>query len=125
MQRNLKLFEADVLKSDSFDKVFAGCTFVIHTASPFINGVRKEDVEAKLVKPAVQGTENVLLAVERCLTVKRVVLTSSVAAIMGLPDERGDSYTFTEQDWSLTPSATRLPYYYLVNKYATCIPLRI
>ena len=54
-KENLKLFVADVLKSDSFDEVFAGCTFVIHTASPFINGVRKEDVEAKLVKPAVQA----------------------------------------------------------------------
>ena len=109
---NLKLFEADVLTSDSFDPVFAGCTFVIHTASPFSNKVRKNEVDAKLIKPAVQGTENVLKAVERSSSVKRVVLTSSIAAIAGLPDERGESYTFTEQDWSLTPSPTRLPYYY-------------
>lgn len=109
---NLKLFEADVLKSESFDEVFQDCSYVIHTASPFSNGVKKSDVEAKLVKPAVQGTENVLRAADRSPSVKRVVLTSSVAAIAGLSDERGEKYTFTEKDWSLAPSASQLPYYY-------------
>jgi nucleoside-diphosphate-sugar epimerase len=91
---------------------FADCTFVIHTASPFSNKFKKNEVESKLIKPAIQGTENVLSAVDRCPSVKRVVLTSSVAAIAGLPDERGETYTFTEKDWSLTPSPTSLPYYY-------------
>ena len=109
---NLKLFEADVLKPATFDPAFADCTFVIHTASPFIQKVKRNQVDDKLVKPAVQGTENVLKAVERSPTVKRVVLTSSVAAVCGPPDERGEVHTFTEEDWSLSPSPTFLPYYF-------------
>ena len=51
--------------------------------------------------PAVRGVENVLAAVNRTPTVKRVVMTSSLAAIYCDLDERGLDHTFTEADWNV------------------------
>ena len=54
-------------------------TYVIHMASPFPhNNPRRED---DVVKPAVEGTLSVLRACVKAGTVKRVVLTSSCAAV--------------------------------------------
>ena len=78
----LQLFEADLLTEGSFDESMKGCDVVIHTASPFfIKGLK--DAQKQLVDPALQGTRNVLETANRAESVKRVVLTSSVAAIMG------------------------------------------
>ena len=43
---------------------------------------------------------------------KRVVLTSSVAALYGAPDERGADHAFDEHDWGLVPKENVLPYFY-------------
>lgn len=58
-----------------------GCELVFHTASPFINMVK--DPQKDLVDPALIGTKNVLGSVNRTASVRRVVLTSSCAAIIG------------------------------------------
>lgn len=76
----LHLFEADLLVEGSFDQAMQGCDAVIHCASPyFLEDC--PDPEAQLLRPAVQGTRNVLNAVNRCQSVRRVVLTSSVLAL--------------------------------------------
>ncbi len=76
----LQLFEADLVQPGSFDAAVDGCSQVIHVASPYF--IKKpQDIGRELVEPAVQGTLNVLGAVERAPSVKRVVLTSSVAAL--------------------------------------------
>ena len=63
----------------SFDQAVKGADYVFHTASPFVAGA-PEDPEAFFVKPAVEGTKNVLSSVLKSKgTVKRVVLTSSFA----------------------------------------------
>ncbi len=51
-------------------------------------------------------------AVSRTPSVKRVVLTSSCAAIYGDPHEFGKDHVYTEADWNPTASETVLPYYY-------------
>ena len=52
---------------------------MFHTASPFVAG-QPEDPQEFFVKPAMEGTKNVLASVlKRKDTVKRVVLTSSFA----------------------------------------------
>ena len=51
--------------------------------------------EDEMVKPAVEGTLRVLKAASKA-GVKRVVITSSVAAIMYGTDKQG---TFNEEDW--------------------------
>ena len=68
-----------VLHTGSFDDAVHGADFVFHTASPFVAG-KPDDPEAFFVKPAVEGTKNVLGSVLKSKgTLKRVVLTSSFA----------------------------------------------
>jgi nucleoside-diphosphate-sugar epimerase len=110
---NLTLFKADLLKQRSFDDPMRGCQLVIHTASPFfVTGIK--NAENELVRPARAGTENVLESALRTRTVKRVVLTSSVAAIFGdnADIRSAPGKIFTEQNWNRTSSAQHNPYAY-------------
>lgn len=103
----LELMQADLLAEGSFDKAVAGCDYVIHTASPFEMYIR--DPQTELVDPAVNGTETVLESCMRAGTVRRVVLTSSIAAIT---DEPENDKLYTEKDWNTMSSLDRNPYYY-------------
>jgi dihydroflavonol-4-reductase len=103
----LELIEGDLMAEGSFDKAVQGCDHVIHVASPYVLDVK--NAQTDLVDPAVNGTLNVLRACQKAGTVKRVVLTSSGAAITDSP-EPGKVYT--EKDWNEKSSLTRNPYYY-------------
>ena len=107
----LKLFKSDLLDTGSFDEPIRDCELVIHTASPFFI-TRIKSPEKELIRPAREGTRNVLESAKRNPTVKRVVLTSSVAAIYG---DNADiamtlAGTFTEKEWNITSSAEHQPY---------------
>eukprot|EP00891_Asterochloris_glomerata_P006503 jgi/Astpho2/6503/Aster-06963 len=96
----LTLHAADLLKKGSFDKVVDGAHFVFHTASPFQRDV--EDPQKDLVDPALMGTRNVLsAAVKSKATVKRVVLTSSFAAVKSNQKGPSNGKLFTEDDWNV------------------------
>ena len=56
----LKLFEADLLLSGSFEAALKGCGAVLHTASPFVSAVKPGTERQVFVEPALRGTENVL-----------------------------------------------------------------
>jgi len=90
----VEIVEADLHKKDSWLAATEGCDFVIHTASPFPPALPKNEDE--VIKPAVEGTLNVLNA---CLAnnVKKVVLTSSIAAVI----IGNESSCCTEDDWSV------------------------
>jgi nucleoside-diphosphate-sugar epimerase len=110
-----KLFihEADLLSDGSFDEAMAACEIVIHSASPFIiQGVK--DAQKELIDPALNGTKSVLGAVNRTASVKRVVLTSSVAAIYGDATElhRLQRRAFSEEDWNTSSTESYQPYPY-------------
>jgi dihydroflavonol-4-reductase len=102
----LELVRADLMDPRGWDAAVAGCEHVIHTASPYRIDV--EDPQRDLVDPAVMGTRHVL---DACLWagVKRVVLTSSIAAVT---DEPVSGRVLTEADWNTTSSVRRNPYYY-------------
>lgn len=104
--QRLQLFQADLLDPGAFDKSAARCEYVMHVASPYITNV--EDPQRDLLDPAVNGTLNVLDTCVSAETVKRVVLTSSFAAMMR-PPEQG---VFTEADWNTSASLDRSPYAY-------------
>ncbi|MBW8333325.1 MAG: NAD-dependent epimerase/dehydratase family protein [Prolixibacteraceae bacterium] len=107
----LQFFEADLLKKGSFTEAMAGCELVIHTASPFkISGIKNSQKE--LIEPALEGTRNVLETVNTSESVKRVVLTSSVAAIYGdaIDIQKTENGVFTEAHWNTTSSAEHQPY---------------
>jgi nucleoside-diphosphate-sugar epimerase len=109
----LKLFEADLLQPNSFRDAMKGCELVIHTASPFLVQHIK-DPENQLIKPALEGTRNVLATVNNTASVKRVVLTSSVVAIFGdaIDIRETKDGIFTEAHWNTTSSADHQPYSY-------------
>jgi len=101
----LELVEADLVKPESWECI-KGCEFVAHTASPFFIGATDANAEEKLYKPAKKGTLNVL---SKALDhgVKKVVLTSSAAAIMaGWPrsKEKKTHLDEPEKQWSKTES---------------------
>ncbi len=108
----LKLFEADLLVKDSFKNAMDGCELVYHTASPF--KLKVENPQKDLVEPALVGTANFLESVNEITTVKKVVLTSSVAAIYGDNADIRNSTKgmLTEDLWNTTSSLKHQPYSY-------------
>jgi len=102
----LELARGNLLDAKGWDSAVAGCEYVIHTASPYRIDVK--DPQRDLVDPAVLGTRHVL---DACLWagVKRVVLTSSMAAVSDEPDSRR---VLTEADWNTKSTLDRNPYFY-------------
>jgi nucleoside-diphosphate-sugar epimerase len=94
---SLELVEADLTSDRGWREAVAGCTFVQHVASPFPPEVPKDENE--LIGPAVGGATRVLEAAAASGTVKRVVMTSSVAAV-AFGHDPNDHTVRTETDWS-------------------------
>ncbi len=109
---SIRYFKADLLKKDGFKEAMEGCEIVFHTASPFINKVK--DPQKDLIDPALKGTQHVLETVDKVPSVKKVVLTSSCAAIIG--DARDvlkmPGQIATEAIWNETSSLDHQPYSY-------------
>ena len=91
----LSFFAADLANDSGWVEAVTGCDYVLHVASPFPHGVPKHEDE--LIVPARDGALRVLRAA-RDADVKRVVMTSSFAAIgYGHPQRTAP---FTEADWT-------------------------
>ena len=91
----LSFVAADLTADAGWAEAAAGCDYVLHVASPFPLNVPKH--EDDLIVPAREGALRVLRA-SRDAGVKRVVLTSSFAAI-GYGHPQLDR-PFNEHDWS-------------------------
>ena len=96
LDQNLEFHICDLLKDEGWEAAVDGCDYVLHVASPFILEVPSD--ENVLIKPAVDGTLRVLNACSKA-HVKKVVLTSSVAAVAY---GHGAEKTYDESDWSNT-----------------------
>ena len=108
----IKYFKADLMDAASFEAPMAGCELVIHTASPFFLNVK--DAQTELIDPAVNGVRNVLNAANATSSVKRVVMTSSCAAIYSTNAEIKSmpEGKLTESVWNTKSSLTDEPYSY-------------
>lgn len=109
---SIRYFKADLLSEGAFDEAMLGCELVFHTASPFTSNIK--DPQKDLVDPALIGTKNVLHSANRTESVKRVVLTSSCAAIIG---DAKDCLGYpndiaTENQWNVTSTVQHQPYSY-------------
>lgn len=100
----LSFAEADLLGEKGWADAFAGVSYVMHTASPF--PARLPADEADLIGPALDGTLRVLKAA-RSAGVRRVVLTSSIAAVI----YGAGRAPYTEDDWTDPQSPLATPYY--------------
>jgi len=100
----LTFIEADLTTDRNWNEAVKACDYVLHVASPF-PAVNPED-ENELIIPARDGALRVLKAA-RNAGVKRVVITSSFAAIGYSKDAK--DHVFTELDW--TDENIQLPAY--------------
>lgn len=88
---------ADLAQDAGWADAVAGTTYVLHMASPF--PPRQPDDPDELIAPAREGTLRVLRAAAAC-GVRRVVLTSSFAAVGYSPRPAG--WVYDEADWTDT-----------------------
>lgn len=107
---NIRYFKADLLTTGAYAEAMQGCELVFHTASPFIAQV--SDPQKELIEPAVKGTENVLNTANKTSSVKRVVVTSSCAAIYtdAIDCAIAPNGSITEEIWNTTASIDYQPY---------------
>ena len=102
-EERLEIVAADLAADDGWPEAVAGCAYVLHVASPFYTV--DPDHADELIGPARDGSLRVLRAA-RDAGVRRVVLTSSFAAI-GYSPKPDDTYD--ESDWT-NPDDTDSPY---------------
>ena len=107
----IKYFKSDLLNEGSYAEAMEGCELVFHTASPFFTNVK--DPQKELIDPAVKGTSNVLKQANATSSVKRVVITSSCAAIYtdAIDCQMAPQGMINEQMWNTTASLKHQPYY--------------
>jgi nucleoside-diphosphate-sugar epimerase len=102
----LEVATADLMSDDGWPEAVAGCDYVLHVASP-LPATQPKDPDEVIV-PAREGTLRVLRA-SLDAGVKRVVMTSSVAAIRGSA-RRAEGQPLTEDDWSDPNDSSLTPY---------------
>ncbi|MBI1268547.1 MAG: NAD-dependent epimerase/dehydratase family protein [Cryomorphaceae bacterium] len=112
MNTPIKFFKSDLLEDGSYAEAMAGCELVFHTASPFTSNYK--DAQRELIDPAVKGTENVLKQANQVGSVKRVILTSSCAAIYTDCTDvaAAPGGVLTEKVWNESASLEHQPYSY-------------
>lgn len=93
---------SDIVSTGAFDKALENhpeVTVFLHTASPVSFSV--ENVEEELLKPAVEGTKNVLSAIKaHGPQIKHVVVTSSVVSMFDASRLKDPTYTLSEKSWN-------------------------
>lgn len=109
----LQLHPLDLLEGGSFAPAMEGCGVVMHVASPFALG-EVQDPDNDMLLPAVMGTLHALRAAASSPTVRRVVVTSSTAAVY-MSKRRGDEWC-DECEWSDSAALRRDGKWYALSK---------
>ena len=102
----LEIHSADLEVAGSFEQAMSGARYVVHTASAVM--LAAKDPQREIVDVAVTGTRNVITTALAAGTVKRIVMTSSIAAVAS-PD-RPKRYVFAEGDWNDAATVKDDPY---------------
>lgn len=103
---DVELVAADLMKPGSFDDAVKGCDMVVHAASAVV--LTAKDPQKEIIDVAVKGTENVLSAMDKAGSVRRMVQTSSIAAVVG--HQHPKDHVFTESDWADDATVATDPY---------------
>lgn len=78
LAKKVDVVHLDLEDDESIDNAVEGVTYILHTASPV--GIYEPTDPNEMIRPAVEGTLSVMRAAVKH-RVKRVVVTSSIAAI--------------------------------------------
>ena len=97
----LEFTYADLTGDDGWVEAVHGCEYVMHTASPVPRD--EPEHEADLIIPAREGTIRVLTAA-KAAGIKRVVLTSSIAAVTR-DNTKPKTHIYSEADWTVVDEA--------------------
>jgi len=92
----LEFVALDLNSDDGWKKAMQDVSYLLHVASPFVTSMPKNKME--LINPAVQGTARAINAALKA-NVKRIVLTSSIAAI-SYGHGKNHTAPFDENDWT-------------------------
>ncbi|KAK4278700.1 hypothetical protein QN277_016512 [Acacia crassicarpa] len=113
-KERLHLTKANLLEEGSFDSVVEGCEGVFHTASPY--SIDPKDPQVELIDPAVKGTLNVLKSCAKSPSVKRVVFTSSIVAVI-INEKPRTPEVVVDETWFSDPKLCRdLKEWYVLSK---------
>ncbi len=102
---NMEFAAAELNDARSWIEAAQGCDGIFHAASPI--PLEQPRNPEELIKPARQGTLNVLNAA-KLAGIRRVILTSSVATVVGC--DRNVDRTYSAEDWT-DPTDRSLPPY--------------
>jgi nucleoside-diphosphate-sugar epimerase len=96
----------DIEASNAYDEVVKGASYIIHCASPLASSTPPgADLDKHLVQPAVNATLSILTAAQKEPTIKRVVITSSIVALVG-GEQLSAPSTIVTNEKSRAPSTT-------------------
>ena len=93
----LSFVQADLSADENWEPAIAGCTHILHVASPVPRKPPK--TAAEVIEPARDGALRVLRAAVRVGGVKRIVMTSSTAAVLW-GQNRDGTKIYNEDDWT-------------------------
>jgi dihydroflavonol-4-reductase len=105
-EAELELVAADLTEPGAFKAAVADCPYVCHVASSV--RLTAPDPQREIVDVAVEGTRNVLGAIIEAGSARRVVITSSIAAIVD--ETKPADYVHRETDWNQSASVEASPY---------------
>jgi nucleoside-diphosphate-sugar epimerase len=111
------VYVPDIAADGAFDEAVKGVDGIIHAASPFV--LNATDFDKELFQPALNGTLGVLRAAHaNAPNVRRVVVTSSFAAVLDYNLGPRPGHVYTEADWNpMLPAEAKDPAAaYLVSK---------
>jgi nucleoside-diphosphate-sugar epimerase len=89
------LHKGDLTIPGDYDETFSGCSYVFHAAAEM--GNLEGSTPMKIYEGCFEGTKNIIGAIQKSASVRRLVYTSSFAAVAH-PSE--DDYVFTEDSWA-------------------------
>mmetsp|Transcript_71345 Transcript_71345/g.144884 ORF Transcript_71345/g.144884 Transcript_71345/m.144884 type:complete len:522 (-) Transcript_71345:1558-3123(-) len=117
---SLSFRQGNLLESGSYDEAFSDVWGVLHAAA-ITESKRVMDPYKSIVKPLLNGTENVIKSVKKnANNIKRYVHMSSIGAIMSF--DKPPHYIFGENDWNGWSTVERGdPYCYAKTASERCV----
>ena len=104
----------DILADSAYDDAVKGVKAILHIASPL--AIATEDYERDIITPAIKGTTNILKAAAKEPSVRRIVITSSIIAVIPWTDFmiKEATHVYTADDNTPDPSG---PYAHSFEAY--------